>query len=222
MLSEMPLLEDGHRYVVIFLDNSESMHKTRVGDETLFALQMQQSNSLLKALKVSQDAHRIWVMVVTFDGVLDQGWKLLLEWGNIDGTKLSKAKCSPIHDRIGAIILHLETLRKAAVREGCNIDRFLMVTTDGLDGYEAVGQTHQVSGLLLEELADLVQGPGSKVTANVLAIETPGSKRVSEFFEKAGFRPGSILSADADQKALREAFATMTASSLRQLNGPQC
>lgn len=213
----MPEFKTDRRYLAYLLDNSESMHKTYVGGESLFSLQVQQANTLLKALKVSRAKSNLWVLMVTFDGVLGEGWQPLMRWGNIDGRKLSVAKSSPIHDRIGGLVSHFDELRKIGGRHGSDPKCYMMVTTDGLDGYEAGSQTHPVSGLSIEELAARVRTFNQNGVANVLAIEAQGSKKVSAFFERAGFEPSRILSTDADQSALRKAFQTMTDSTLREL-----
>jgi hypothetical protein len=215
-LRRMPTLREDGRCFICFIDNSRSMRDTKIGSQSLFSLQVQETNRLIRALKVGKTRLRTWVLFVTFDGALEPGWQPLMDVHPLEEAKIPIANCSPVLDLLASVLDTFEMLVQLATGK---LTCTMMLATDGLDGITLGGKPCSISVATVNSVRSRIDRFfASGFIANALAIGPDGGDEVSSFFSSLGFPNQSIHRSGLDPKALRRAFKDLSESSLEGLD----
>jgi hypothetical protein len=219
-LVRKPEISADYRYLVGFLDNSPSTVETKVGEESLFSLQVSEMNRTLRALKAGKLGDKTWVLLVTFNGALFPGWQPLEDVPEIQASAIQQSKSSPVLDMMGGIFDAFKELVVDATEEGVRIRCAVMIATDGLDGVEIDSTAYPVSSSGVEDIQPRVaEFTARGFQLNALAMGADGGKKVASFFSSLGIDNSCIIKSGLDRKALLKAFDDHSRSSLRGLLG---
>lgn len=219
-LVRKPELSADYRYLVVFLDNSPSTVQTKVGEESLFSLQVSEANRTLRALKAGKLGDKTWVLLVNFNGVISPGWQPLEDVPEIKASAVEQSVSSPVLDMLGGIFDTFTGLVADATEEGVRIRCAVMIATDGLDGIEINSTAYPVSTSRVEDIRPRVKDFTARgFQLNALAMGADGGKKVAAFFSSVGVDSTCIIKSGLDRKALLKAFDDHSRSSLRGLLG---
>lgn len=219
VLNSIPVIESGGRYFIALIDNSRSMHETKIGEQSLFSLQIEQINTLLTALKTGKKRDDTHVLLVTFDGALDPGWQPLMDVHYLNESAIPESNCSPILDILGGILDTLELVAITGIDAGKDVKCSMLVVTDGLDGFNVGSRAFPVSVSTVAQIRKRMERHyKSGYVANALAIGPDGGKAVTDFFLSVGFNSKSIVSSELDPQKLRRAYEDVSESSFRDLH----